>query len=337
MKNRHFLIVAATFMEIEPLIKCSTLLSDSFSSSGVRVITGKFNRDTDNNKDYNDYKINSLYDKKRAEDDNNFTIIVTGAGVINAAHGLTVYLESWIKNYKNSNIKQIEKSSKQIKREFEQIEKKRDLIIIQTGIAGIFEGSGLKIGDIAVASSDTYIHTGVGLNSEDLSSYPLNPLPFELVHNCPESKSGKFIFDKELIKRACSNIKESLVKEANSRRKDITSRIEDKTCNVAIGDFITVSTITAAPEHANHLFKAFNHPCMESMEGAASAHIAKLYNIDFIEVRAGSNLVGERDKDKWNIPLACQRASFAVKSVIENGSLFIESSHDSHNQNKTLN
>lgn len=292
MLNRDFLIVAATFMEIEPLIKCSTLLSDSFSSSCVRVITGKFNRDTDNNKDYDD-KRNSLYDKKREEDDNNFTIIVTGAGVINAAHGLTVYLESCIKNYKN-------------------------LIIIQTGIAGVFEGSGLKIGDIAVASSDTYIHTGVSLNSEDLSSYPLNQLPFELVHNCPESKSGKFIFDKELIKRACSNIKESLVKEA-------TSRIEDKTCNAAIGDFITVSTITAAPEHADHIFKAFDRPCMESMEGAASAHIAKLYNIGFIQVRAGSNLVGERDKDRWNVPLACERACFAVKSIIENGALFVES------------
>ncbi|MGD9732889.1 MAG: hypothetical protein AB7U45_11975 [Desulfamplus sp.] len=309
-------------MEIEPLIKCSTFLSDSFSSSGVRVITGKFNRDTDNNKDYDDYddKRNSFHDKQRAEDDNNFTIIVTGAGVINAAHGLTVYLERCIKNNKN-------------------------LIIIQTGIAGVFEGSGLKIGDVAVASSDTYIHTGVGFNKAGVSSidsvkysdlkiaseknlsycYPLNPLPFELVHNCPESKSGKFIFDKELIKRACSNIKESLVKEATSRRKDITSRIEDKTCNAAIGDFITVSTITAAPEHVDHLFKAFNRPCMESMEGAASAHIAKLYNIGFIQVRAGSNLVGERDKDKWNVPLACERACFAVKSIIENGALFVES------------
>ncbi|MBF0301869.1 MAG: hypothetical protein HQK73_02415, partial [Desulfamplus sp.] len=305
-------------------------------------------------------KINSLYDKKRAKDNKNFTIIITGVGIINAAHGLTVYLESWIKNHKNSNLEQIESSSKQIKREFQQIEKKRDLIIIQTGIAGFFKGSGLKIGDIAVAASDTYIHTGVGINtagfgcSDSLKDgdlkrsasernlsycYPLNPLPFELVPNCPTSKNGHFVFDKTMIQKLCSIIETGIKQKLKEREETEASSQESKknNCRVMTGDFITVSTITATPEHADRIFRAFNCPCMESMEGAASAHIAALYNISFLEVRAGSNPVGIRNKEQWNIPLACQRASFAVKSIIENGDLFIESSHDSHNSNKTLN
>nr|NJM04329.1 hypothetical protein [Desulfobacula sp.] len=39
---------------------------------------------------------------------------------------------------------------------------------------------------------------------------------------------------------------------------------------------------------------------MEAMEGAASAHIAALYRVPFLEVRAASNVAGERDKGKWD-------------------------------------
>lgn len=36
----------------------------------------------------------------------------------------------------------------------------------------------------------------------------------------------------------------------------------------------------------------------EAMEGAAFAHIARLYKIPMVEIRAASNFVGERDKAK---------------------------------------
>ncbi len=296
-------------MEIKPLLDLSIVLSDFFSPSGVRIITAKFNRDR---YDYNDKR--DYLDYTKEKDDNNFTILVTGVGVINAAHGLTVYLENCIKNHKHSGFDAA----------------RGDLIIIQTGIAGFFKGSGLKIGDIAVATSETYIHTGVGINVADLQShssvngcdinnlsdkdlcycYPLKPLPFDLVNNSPSSKNSHFTFDKDIVKIAFIAIKNSLI-------KGIKSCVEENNLHIITGDFLTVSTITAAPEDANHLFKAFNRPCMESMEGAASAHIAALYNIPFIEVRAGSNPVGVRNKENWNIPLASQRASFAVKSIIE--------------------
>jgi futalosine hydrolase len=185
-----------------------------------------------------------------------------------------------------------------------------------------------------VATSERYIHNGVGVAASVFdvpvsgatgdsfySCYPNEPLPFDLVPNHPMSRHGHFSFDDTMVEQSCliieTGIKNNLTKVKSSAEEDDDEK--ENNFRVIKGDFITVSTITATLEHAQHLFKAFNHPCMESMEGAASAHIAALYNIPFIEVRAASNAVGVRNKSQWNIPLACQRASFAVKSLLENG------------------
>ncbi len=314
MLNNNYLILSATLIEIEPLLQCSTVLSESCSRSGIRTITARLG--------------NSTSSGISAQCDNiNFQIVVTGAGVVNASHGLTVCLESQINDHKwhkteyckpnltGYNPNNIEESP-------------TPLLIIQTGIAGFFEGSGLETGDIAVATSETYIHTGV-----DNATYPHKLLPFNLVPDCPISRRGHFIFEKAMVEKSCSIIEtginkssSELIKNGLAELKESEERIKDKLCRVMAGNFITVSTITATPENGHNLFRAFNQPFMESMEGAASAHIAALYNIPFLEVRAGSNPVGVRSKDQWNIPLASQRASFAVRSLIERGDLLIKES-----------
>lgn len=45
-------------------------------------------------------------------------------------------------------------------------------------------------------------------------------------------------------------------------------------------------------------------PDVESMEGASFFYVMKEAGILFYEIRAVSNMVGERDKEKWNVPLA---------------------------------
>ncbi len=57
---------------------------------------------------------------------------------------------------------------------------------------------------------------------------------------------------------------------------------------------------------------------MEAMEGAAALHVATLYHVPIIEIRAASNFVGERDKDKWDFPLACDRVRQICDVVIAN-------------------
>jgi futalosine hydrolase len=58
---------------------------------------------------------------------------------------------------------------------------------------------------------------------------------------------------------------------------------------------------------------------MESMEGAAAFHVAALYDVPIIEIRAASNFVGDRDKDRWDFAVACERVRQICETVIAHG------------------
>jgi len=173
-------------------------------------------------------------------------------------------------------------------------------IVVQTGIAGIFRESGLKTGDIAIAESEQYIHAGIETYRIP-PDFKLDPLPFDLISGKVLTKKGIFPVDAELS-RLCFKI--------------LRDHFSIKKIQVNRGHFITVSTITASENTAQKLFSIFS-PCMEAMEGSASAHVAALYKIPFVEIRAGSNYVGQRDKSKWNIPLAAKRISNVVAALIQ--------------------
>ena len=55
---------------------------------------------------------------------------------------------------------------------------------------------------------------------------------------------------------------------------------------------------------------------MESMEGAASAHVAMLYNIPILEIRAASNFTGEKDKSKWDIDKSARQLKKICELVL---------------------
>ena len=174
--------------------------------------------------------------------------LITGPGVFNTAAGLGAYLETHL-----------------------------PLLVLDTGIAGIFKASGLDIGDLAIAGQEQYLHTGVGYSA---------PLPFDLIDGQPLTREGIYSMDRTLVDQYKEIIKTQSV------------------LPVAIGPFLTVSVITADSGRAGELFNRYS-PIMESMEGAAAAHVCSLYQVPMIEVRAGSNLVGERDKANWDFSLAC--------------------------------
>lgn len=59
---------------------------------------------------------------------------------------------------------------------------------------------------------------------------------------------------------------------------------------------------------------------VESMEGAAAAHICALYGIPFLEIRGVSNLVEDRNRESWRIDLGAEvagRATLAVLSALD--------------------
>lgn len=198
-----------------------------------------------------------------------YDILVTGPGVFNTIHSMTQYLETHTPQ-----------------------------MILNTGIAGAFNQSGLKLKDIAVAESERYIHAGV----ENDSPVPL-PLPFELLPGCKDSATGRYRFDPLLVDSVFQRLVSAFSKTGHFVKK---------------GKFITVSTITATDETAKKIFGSFL-PLAEAMEGAACAHVAALYNIPFIEVRSISNFVGRRDRSNWEIKGASEQLTRICETLLQAG------------------
>lgn len=63
---------------------------------------------------------------------------------------------------------------------------------------------------------------------------------------------------------------------------------------------ITVNEITTNPKRIEQLTKKYS-PDLESMEGASLHYVCRETNIPFIQMRAISNYIGERNKANWKM------------------------------------
>ncbi len=202
-------------------------------------------------------------------------LLITGPGLVNTAQGLTAAIE--------------------------QLTPK---LVIQTGWGGAFPGSGLGLGDIAVATEEINAHLGV----EAANGSPgLEELPFNL-----------FSTDKGDYKNR-SSMNEQLTEKAFSI---VQGAFKGQPLRVTKGPFLTVSTITATGKTVAFLYDLY-HPCMEQMEGAAAVQVAFLYEIPFLEIRSVSNMVGEQDKEKWDTTRASNNLFKAINAIILNHKAFI--------------
>jgi futalosine hydrolase len=78
---------------------------------------------------------------------------------------------------------------------------------------------------------------------------------------------------------------------------------------------ITVNTATGSEATRARLIKKFN-PDIETMEGATFFYICSREGIPFLALRAISNIVEKRNRDKWNIPLALDNLSEKLNEII---------------------
>lgn len=156
------------------------------------------------------------------------------------------------------------------------------------GIAGAYAGN---VGDVAVAETENYGEEGVLTKNGWSSMEMIAPL----LKNEKEF-FNTFPMDKELAKLAVNVSK-------------------DLGFNAIYGNFITVSMCSGTKASGEILRSRFNGMC-ENMEGAAIAHICALYKVPLLEVRGISNVIEERDKRKWNIPLAVSRCNKLVSEVV---------------------
>jgi futalosine hydrolase len=75
--------------------------------------------------------------------------------------------------------------------------------------------------------------------------------------------------------------------------------------------FVTRSACTGTDEGAQEI-AARTGGAIESMEGAAVVHVAKLFGVPVAEVRGVSNMVGNRDRGSWRVGEAADAAQEAL-------------------------
>ena len=173
------------------------------------------------------------------------------------------------------------------------IEKFSPSCIVSFGIGGSYISSGLRVGDIAVAEKEVYADEGV-LLKDGLHSFEITGIPLLKVR-------GRKYFNEF---------------PADRRLSRLALKASGTVAHCKSGVFLTVSACTGTGKRAGELAEKFV-PICENMEGAAVAHICRIYGIPFVEVRGISNIVEDRDMKKWDIELASENCQKAVLQFLE--------------------
>jgi futalosine hydrolase len=164
--------------------------------------------------------------------------------------------------------------------------------ILGFGIGGAYAGSGLETGDVALASASIYGDEGVdapgGWMSTEGIGIPLVDRPGLRAFN-------EFAMDADRVRCA-----EDALRRAGTA--------------VRVGPFVTLSACSGTATRGDELASRFGALC-EGMEGAALAHVCAVYDVPFLELRAVSNHVEDRDLSRWRIADAAAAAQRAARIV----------------------
>jgi futalosine hydrolase len=165
--------------------------------------------------------------------------------------------------------------------------------VVAFGVAGAYAGSGLQVGSVAVATAEIYGDEGVetrgGWLSTEAIGIPLLTLPNGPCYN-------EMPLDGDLV--SCAS-----------------AALTDGGMEHVAGPFVTVSTCSGTSTRGAELARRFS-AVAASMEGAACAHVAALYAVPFVEVRGVSNLVEDRDLERWRLEQAAESAARAVGHIV---------------------
>lgn len=172
------------------------------------------------------------------------------------------------------------------------LEAARPELVIQVGVAGAFAGSGAAVGDLAVASSEAYADLGVAAPEGWL---PASVFPGPIVA-AGSASDGVILLDSGIVEAAARILR--------------SGPWDEPPPQVFVGPFLTSSQVTGTWELADRLEERWAG-VVESMEGAAAAHVCALYDVPFLEVRGVSNLVVDRDRDSWELEAAARVAGRA--------------------------
>lgn len=156
-----------------------------------------------------------------------------------------------------------------------EIDRERPEAIIVCGIGGAYPRSGLAIGDVVCADSECYGDLGAASPDGFLD---MRALGFPVIGG------------------------------SNPIYNSLPMQIFPAARRMP---FVTVNTCTGADDVARAI-ETRTGGAVESMEGAAVAHVAALAGIPVGEIRGISNIVGRRDKSTWRVQEAAAAAQQAL-------------------------
>lgn len=161
--------------------------------------------------------------------------------------------------------------------------------VLQIGVGGTFDADQVGLGEVAVATSDTYADLGSLTETGWLS---LDDIGLPLVETDGAEPIG--------VEFPCDAGAATAVADA---------------LDAIAGPFVTVETITGTERVARSLHDRTG-AVIESMEGAAAAHACTLAGVPFVQVRAASNVVGPRDRGAWRLDEAIASVSRAAVQAV---------------------
>jgi len=165
--------------------------------------------------------------------------------------------------------------------------------VLNVGVGGAYSGAGLGVGGVALASEEVYGDEGVETPGGWISTEVIG---IPLLQRCGRRLFNRFPLDAGLVARA-------------------EERLGERGFAVATGPFVTVSCCSGTARRGDAIAARFGAVC-ESMEGAALAHVAALYEVPFLEVRGISNTVEDRDLSRWRIDEAVTAACEAARTLL---------------------
>lgn len=157
-------------------------------------------------------------------------------------------------------------------------------LAVNIGIAGSYN-SDIQPGDVVMPVSDCFADAGIedGSGFLSLSEAGLqdpDELPF---------RSGRILAENRFVSAASAFLKP----------------VSAITVNTASGSLPTIARLSEK-----------YHPDIETMEGAAFFYVCSREKIPFMSLRAVSNMVEPRDREKWNIGLALANLSVKLNEIL---------------------
>lgn len=174
------------------------------------------------------------------------------------------------------------------------LERETPQAVVMIGCGGSYPNSGLRVGDLALATEEIFGDLGVMTDQRflplDQLEIPLTPPPVQRIS-----------LENDLMQAVAALLRTALADQPNRLR---------------CGPLVTVSTCSGQPRLSRELEARTGGIC-ENMEGAAAAQACALYRLPFLELRGISNPTGTRDPEQWDLPRGAGAAQWGLDRILD--------------------